>query len=239
MLVTTRAAAPRSGLTSTSLSGPAAWGPAASRFGVGVWMRCGPSGRLGGGRCLGRGPAGAVGLLPAAAVGGSCLGGSVLRLLGGGRGRRRRAARRGSGAPRCRPALGALGGGGPRCWPASGVAPMVPALTRPVVLEELPPGRSTAACPSGTAGTARPRATRSVRRRPGGRCWRTGRARRMRLFLARRCRADSMHPAYAAARPARRVRAVVASRGRPLSAPSADVARIVLPRCRTRRATAA
>ena len=56
MLVTTRADAPRSGLTSPSLSGPGDFLAGASRvIGVGVSPPCGPSATLVDGSVLGRG----------------------------------------------------------------------------------------------------------------------------------------------------------------------------------------
>ena len=192
MLVTTRALAPRIGVVSGWLTAPLGLGAAGlarlRRVGRGGGRassalaspgRCGlgrrglPSRGAGAlaGRRPGRSRLGRGSALAAAAFGASALGAV---------GRRRRRACGGAGR---------RGGGGrlrpPRCRRRR--------RRRCRHRGARPPGRSPrrspttpcrpSSCPSGTARTARPPATRWVRRRSGGRWKRAGRARRIRLFL--------------------------------------------------------
>ena len=180
MLVTTRALAPRSGLTSSWLTGPVDLGARLARLGR----------RLGARPCWCR-------LVGAAVAGGSRA--SAVRVVAGAAGpasrlsrRRRRGRRRAAGfaagaggAALAAWALGAGGGGaaGRRRWPGAVRGRRCPAVRRAGSPRRTPtrPCRPSS-CRSGTARTARPRATRSARRPPWGRWSGTGRARRIRLF---------------------------------------------------------
>ena len=191
MLVTTRAAGPRSFLTSPRRRPVAFSAGASGVIGAGDSPPCCPSATvLGWLRCRGAAAALAAGW-PRTAAACPAPWRRVQRPGGGGRLRRapRRAGRRRAG-PRARRRLRRPRGPrpfvrrrGPRARAGRAVAAVGARRRRACSPRRSPTTRGRPrSCPAGTARTARPRATRWRRRPPGDRCWRAGQARRIRLF---------------------------------------------------------